>query len=155
PPPARLSSFAGGLGELMSALAARLGPALRLGQRVRALQRDGQRWRLSLDGSEVTADQGIVAIPAPEAAALLAPLHAELAALLRQIRAAPVTQVHLGVRLQDVQGDVGGFGLLSPGTPILGTLLPASLWPGRAPEGHALLSTLVGGVRHPEAAALP
>jgi oxygen-dependent protoporphyrinogen oxidase len=66
-----------------------------------------------------------------------------------------VTSVHLGVRLQDVEGDLRGFGLLSPGRPVLGTLMPSSLWPARAPEGHVLLTTLTGGARHPEVAALP
>jgi oxygen-dependent protoporphyrinogen oxidase len=32
-------------------------------------------------------------------------------------------------------------------------LFPAALWPERAPEGQVLLSALVGGARHPDAAA--
>lgn len=154
-PPARLSSFPLGLSQLMEGLGALLGPALRLRTKATSLRRDGARWKIATDAGELDAARVLIAAPAPQAAELLEPVDAALAARLRELRAAPVTSVHLGVRRADVEGDTRGFGLLSPGRPVLGTLLPASLWPGRAPEGHLLLTTLCGGARHPEVAALP
>jgi oxygen-dependent protoporphyrinogen oxidase len=154
-PRARLSSFADGLGELMSRLAAQLGPALRLSTPVTALRREADGWALRAGGAELRARAVLLACPAPQAAALLAPLDAALADDLAALAAAPLTTVHLGVRRQDVLGDVRGFGLLAPGRPVAGTLIPSSLWPGRAPEGHVLLTSLVGGARNPAAAALP
>lgn len=51
-----------------------------------------------------------------------------------------------------------GYGLLAPeaeGRFILGGLYESALFPGRAPEGQALIRCLVGGRRHPERANLP
>jgi oxygen-dependent protoporphyrinogen oxidase len=45
---------------------------------------------------------------------------------------------------------MGMFGFLIPGREkrrILGTLIDSSIFPGRAPEGHVLLRTMVGGAR--------
>ncbi|HEY8493289.1 MAG TPA: FAD-dependent oxidoreductase, partial [Myxococcota bacterium] len=38
---------------------------------------------------------------------------------------------------------------------LLGCLFPSVLFPGRAPEGHALLTLLAGGARRPDALELP
>jgi len=48
--------------------------------------------------------------------------------------------------------------MLVPGTEpptILGALFSSSLYPGRAPADHCLLTVMLGGVRHPELAKLP
>jgi oxygen-dependent protoporphyrinogen oxidase len=41
------------------------------------------------------------------------------------------------------------------GCKILGTIFSSSLFPNRAPVGHILLTSYVGGERQPELAALP
>ena len=38
---------------------------------------------------------------------------------------------------------------------VLGVLFPASLFPDRAPAGHALLTVLAGGTAHQELLSLP
>ena len=51
-----------------------------------------------------------------------------------------------------------GFGFLVPSREkrdILGTVADSYVFPNRAPEGHALLRTMVGGARSPELARLP
>jgi oxygen-dependent protoporphyrinogen oxidase len=65
--------------------------------------------------------------------------------------------VSLGYRTSDVSHSLDGFGFLVPrsaGLRILGTVWNSSLFPGRAPEGHALLTTFVGGSTDPSAAKL-
>jgi oxygen-dependent protoporphyrinogen oxidase len=46
-----------------------------------------------------------------------------------------------------------GFGFLTPEQEqrfTLGTLFSSNMFPGRAPEGHVVFETLIGGRRHPE-----
>jgi oxygen-dependent protoporphyrinogen oxidase len=98
-------------------------------------------------------DGVILAVPAPAAAELtqgFAPAFAEVA---RHFRSAPVTVVHLGLR-QD--GVPRGFGMIDADGTLhgVGTLLPSSMLPGRAPPGRALVTAICGGARHPERAAL-
>jgi oxygen-dependent protoporphyrinogen oxidase len=78
--------------------------------------------------------------------------------LFSQIRYPPVASVVLGFRRVDVAHPCQGFGMLIPkieGFKILGTIFSSSLFPNRAPAGHVLLSSYVGGERHPELATLP
>ena len=65
---------------------------------------------------------------------------------------APVVQVAVGFK--DVQGrSFQAFGGLVPSTAgrkVMGILFPSSCFSHRAPEGGALFSVFMGGVRHPE-----
>lgn len=75
-----------------------------------------------------------------------------------EIRYPPVASVVLGFRREDVRHPCQGFGILIPkieGFKILGTIFSSSLFPNRAPAGHVLLSSYLGGERQPELAALP
>ncbi|PID76556.1 MAG: protoporphyrinogen oxidase, partial [Deltaproteobacteria bacterium] len=50
-----------------------------------------------------------------------------------------------------------GFGFLVPESEkrfILGTLFSSNMFPGRAPDGHIVFETFIGGRRHPERAEL-
>ncbi len=65
--------------------------------------------------------------------------------------------VSLGYRKQDVGHSLNGFGFLVPrsaGLRVLGSVWNSSLFPARAPEGHALLTSFVGGTTDPAAAKL-
>ena len=77
---------------------------------------------------------------------------------LRDIYYPPVASVVLGFRRADVPHALDGFGMLIPAVEkfsILGTLFSSSLFPNRAPAGHVLLTSYVGGVRAPELALRP
>ena len=70
----------------------------------------------------------------------------------------PVASVVLGFRREDVTHSCAGFGMLIPkieGFKILGTIFSSALFPNRAPAGHLLLTSYIGGARYPELAALP
>ncbi|HWE24678.1 MAG TPA: protoporphyrinogen oxidase [Myxococcales bacterium] len=156
-PRARLTSFAGGMQELVDALARRTKPVLKT--RLVGIRGAAPRFRLQVESAgvatDIEAERVIIAVPASRAAGPLSALAPDLARRLRQLKAAPVSLVHLVVAPEEVAPLHRGFGLLRPGRPVLGALFPAALWPDRAPQDRVLLSALVGGARHPDAAARP
>ena len=62
-----------------------------------------------------------------------------------------------GYEQEKIQRDLDGFGYLIPkkeGCAILGTLWDSSIFPQRAPEGHVLLRSMMGGATNPKAIEL-
>jgi protoporphyrinogen/coproporphyrinogen III oxidase len=75
-----------------------------------------------------------------------------------EIRYPPVASVVLGFRREDVAHSCQGYGMLIPkieGFKILGAIFSSALFPNRAPAGHILLTSYIGGERHPQLALLP
>lgn len=71
---------------------------------------------------------------------------------------APLSVITLGYRSEDIRHPVDGFGLLIPEKEeflTLGALFPSTLFTGRAPAGHKLLTCFIGGARNPELARKP
>lgn len=94
----------------------------------------------------------ILAVPTQVAGNLLAGLNPALQTLLCGIEYASVGVVSLGYRKRDVANALAGFGFLVPrssGLNVLGTVWNSSLFPERAPEGEALLTSFVGGATNP------
>jgi protoporphyrinogen/coproporphyrinogen III oxidase len=92
-------------------------------------------------------------VPAVEAADLMQASAPKFAEAARQLRSAPVTVVHLGLRKDAVPR---GFGMIDADGTLhgVGMLLPSSMLPDRAPHGRALVTAICGGALHPERAAL-
>jgi oxygen-dependent protoporphyrinogen oxidase len=160
-----LQSFRDGNETLIRALARNLGPALRCGIEVTAIQRGGTGLPSPGEGfvvdakteagtESLVADGLILAVPTYVAASLL---HPEAASPLGAIEYAPIAVVSLGYRQEDVKRSLEGFGFLVPrseGLRTLGTVWNSSLFPGRAPEGSVLLTSFIGGATDPQAVAL-
>jgi len=147
---ADLLSFPTGLHELTDALATRLGRRVRMRAPVRGLERTATGWSAALDGGErVAAEAVVLAVPAPAAYRLLAP-HGDFAHGLREIEHAAVTVVHLGLRITRDRTLPPGFGFLVPPDAdpvhdvpeVLGTLFTSNLFPGRAPDGGATVTSI-------------
>jgi len=104
-------------------------------------------------GDEKLQAERLVLATAPNAAGkLLSRLNPAFDALLGAVEFAPIGVVSLGYRKEDVGHSLAGFGFLVPrssGLNVLGTVWNSSLFPGRAPEGHALLTSFVGGATNP------
>jgi len=65
----------------------------------------------------------------------------------------PIALVFHGYEKRKIKHPLNGFGFLVPeveNRKILGTLFSSTLFPGRAPQNHALLTTFVGGERQPD-----
>jgi oxygen-dependent protoporphyrinogen oxidase len=154
----RLCSFVDGLAELPAALRRRLGAVVTTDAPVRRVARNGDRWRVeTADGRAFDAARLVVATPASEAAEMLAPVDAALARELAAITYAPMTVVHVGAPRDALPRLPRGFGFLVPrdeGLRILGAICSSELFPGRAPDGHALLTVFTGGRLDPQASTL-
>src|SRR6267378_3492933 len=139
-----------GLGSLAGAAARALGERLRLGAPVARLAPSRGGWEV--EGEKF--DAIVLAIPARAAAEVARGFAPRFADGLRELRSAPVTIVHLGLA---PDGLPRGFGMIDADGTLhaIGTLLPGSMLPGRAPAGRTLVTCICGGARHPERAALP
>jgi oxygen-dependent protoporphyrinogen oxidase len=105
----------------------------------------------------LTTNRLIVATPAHQAAALLRDVDSQFESALAAIAYAPVAVVSLGYPKSAIHHSLEGFGFLVPrssGLRILGTVWNSSLFPNRAPDGHVLLTSFVGGATDPAAVAL-
>ena len=154
----RSFSFKRGMRTLPAALAARLThyfPRVR----VSAIEWHDDHYLLRTDGEPaLRARSLVIATPAYAAAAIVESLAPSAATALRAIDYPPVAVVASAYRREDVAHDLLGFGFLAPGSErrrILGTLFSSSVFPQRAPPGHVLLTSFVGGSRNRAAAALP
>jgi oxygen-dependent protoporphyrinogen oxidase len=156
-------SFDEGLQVLPETLRDNLGEAVRLNAAVTRLTQTSDGWMLDLrERGQPTRDAHSAVIYAGTAFKLAelevqAPAPLPLAAFA-EIRYPPVASVVLGFRREDVAHPCEGFGMLIPkveGFKILGTIFSSSLFPNRAPAGHLVLTSYVGGERYPELAALP
>jgi protoporphyrinogen/coproporphyrinogen III oxidase len=160
-----LQTFQDGNESLIDALAERLGNALYCSVEVGSVQAldpasepTAPRFRATLrtpKGEEVIeAERLILAVPTNVAGKLVAPLHADFEPAFCGIEYAGIAVVSLGYRKEDVAHALDGFGFLVPrsaGLSILGTVWNSSLFPGRAPDGQALLTSFVGGATNPGA----
>jgi len=157
-----LASFRGGLQTLPRALAAGLGEgALRLGTQADALRSESGKLTLRVctpsGAEELQAKAVILAAPAYRAAEIVRPLSADLAEELGGIDYPPLASVCIAFRSSEVPRPLDGFGFLAPrgeGLRALGCIWSSSLFPGRAPEGSALLTLFLGGATDPGVAAM-
>jgi oxygen-dependent protoporphyrinogen oxidase len=159
-PGGTLTSFRRGMETLPRALAAALGPRVRLNTPVRSIARDGsgEAWRVHLPGGEtLVADEVVLATSAHAASDMVRDLEPELARDLAETPTAGLAVVALGFRAGDLAAAPDGFGFLAPRSErlrILGCLRDSSIFPGRAPVGHVLLRVMIGGAHDPVAVDL-
>lgn len=151
-------SARGGMQTLVDTLAQQFdGTALRTNvQELRITPIADHRFALSFqqDGTPQTleADSVITTCPAyalPDTLSFLSPAEQLVFANLRY---APIVQAAIAVRHTGKQ-DFSAFGGLVPsaeGEQVLGILFPSSCFEQRAPEGGALFSCFLGGMRHPD-----
>ena len=158
-PAGRLTSFHGGVEDLVDGLVRALPGRVRLRQPVTGLSRrhDGG-WRLEVpEAGELDADAVVLAIGARQAAPLVRALDSGLSSTLLEIPSAPMVVVALGYELSGLGHPLDGFGFLVPrgeGLRILGALWDSSVYAGRAPEGHGLIRVMLGGAHDAAAIAL-
>lgn len=150
-------NFPSGIAEWPRTIASALGPRrVWCGARATSLRPTGALWHLTVERERmpetVEARAVILALPAYAAASLVDELDVAAATALRGIPYAPVSVVQLGYRREQVGHPLDGFGVLAPSGErrrFLGILWSSSLFAGRAPAGHVLTTTLLGGALNP------
>jgi oxygen-dependent protoporphyrinogen oxidase len=158
--PSSLFSFRDGLETLTRSLADAAGDHIVRNAPVTALRRVGSQWVAEV----APPDNGP---PSYHFDAVIStmPLHALRRiefetpvdrSPLQEVSYPPVRVVALGYERAAVDHPLDGFGMLVPPVEnnydVLGTIFSSTLFPGRAPEGHVLLTTFVGGARNPSLA---
>ena len=145
-------SLPGGTGQLVEALASALQPGtVTTGARATEISR-GATYTIRSDAGTVEARAVILAVPAYTAASLLRAFDTTLGGLCDGIAYASTATVALGYRREQIRHPLNGSGFVVPRVepcPLLAATWVTSKWPGRAPEGHALIRGFLGGGRDP------
>jgi oxygen-dependent protoporphyrinogen oxidase len=157
-PSGTLHSFTGGMGQLIGALIDTLQAddlaAVVTAADVDTISCEHGAWTVTADGNNHGPFTAVVeAAPAHAAARHLAGLDPRLAEQLAAIPFAPMVVAALGFRREAVGHDLDGFGFLVPGRErreLLGALWTSSIFPGRAPAGHVLVRSMLGGSGNPQ-----
>lgn len=148
-----LASFRNGNHTLTNALAKFLGPSLLLNTRVSSIGRS-TNGEFSVIAETTSGAQNftcrnlVLATPTKTAAEIGHGLAPAVSKLLAEIEYAPISVISLGYRRANVSNSLHGFGFLVPKTAqyrLLGAVWNSSLFPGRTPADHVLLTTFQGG----------
>ncbi|MGI9536213.1 MAG: protoporphyrinogen oxidase, partial [Desulfocapsaceae bacterium] len=144
-----MTSFPGGMQRLPQRLTELVGQEMiRLNCEVTGIQRSPRGWQVETEQETLQAANLVLALPVNQSLSLLSALADEPP--LRQIPEAWIATVVFGF---DRAALPPGFGYLNPEQEqrfTLGTLFSSNMFPNRAPEGHIVFETLIGGRRHPE-----
>lgn len=153
-----LTSFYDGMGLIIETLKNFLGERMRTNARVVSIDRKGEKYVVYIsDGSSIESEVLVLAIPAYEASEKVKLLDKTLSKTLNEIFYPAISVVCLGYKHDKIKHSLDGFGFLIPnreGKKILGTLWDSSVFPNRAPEGHVLLRSMLGGARMSDIALL-
>ncbi|PLX86231.1 MAG: protoporphyrinogen oxidase [Desulfuromonas sp.] len=150
-----LTSFVDGIQELTDSTSAALVSNVRTGAGLAALKKKEGGYELCLeDGGIMDAEVVVSSAPAHALVPVIAGLDGGVAEILGQIPYATMNVVCFGYERDKIARDLDGFGYLTPkkeGRSTLGTLWDSSIFPNRAPEGHVLLRSMMGGATNPGA----
>ena len=150
-----LTSFVDGIQELTDSTMSRLNGEVKTGVAASTIKQVDGGYEIALDNGEtIDADVVVAAVPAYHLAKMIGEMSVVLADILKAILYAPMNVVCFGYEREKIAHDLNGFGYLIPkkeGCSILGTLWDSSIFPNRAPEGHVMLRSMMGGATNPEA----
>lgn len=161
-PSSAFVSFVAGTEEIVAGLTRRLGADLRAEVHVEGVRRGGGGdYLLDVCGGHgdgpaadvIRADAVVLAIPAYDAAGVLASICPEAAGVLRAARYVSTGTMSLAYKQDASSEKLGGFGVLVPRSekrPVNAVTWSSTKFDHRAPEGHSLLRVFFGGSRSPD-----
>ncbi|SHJ98501.1 protoporphyrinogen oxidase [Malonomonas rubra DSM 5091] len=144
-----LTSFQEGIQQLTDGVGEGLKGDVKLGNGVVEVESKKDGYLLTLEnGEKIEAEILVSAVPAYAVAKMLDRMNGKAAGLLQDIPYATMNVICFGYERERISHDLNGFGYLIPkaeGRSTLGTLWDSSIFPNRAPEGHVLLRSMMGG----------
>ncbi len=148
-----------GLAEMTEALGTFPGVHFHLATRVEEIAADPVGCSVRTHVGTERFDGVVLAVPAPALAKIEVPADwRDAVHRLAAMPHAPVASVSLGFARARIGHPLDGLSIRVPSaedSPVLSVLIPSTVFADRAPEGHVLLTCLIGGVRHPKTAVLP
>lgn len=141
-------SFAAGMATLVETLVAGLGGAVRTNQGVTAVTPTPRGWRLAVTGGSAHEAEGVIlAVPGWVAARLVAGAGVPAGRALDSVVYAPSTTVSLAYRAEQLPESLSGAGFVAAceaGGAVRACSYSSLKYPGRAPDGAALLRAFLG-----------
>ena len=140
-----------GFGSVIDALVASLpADSLRSASRVDSLEKNESGWQVNVRGAEPESFQAVIlALPAPQAAALLGSVDPELAASLASLHYRPAATVNLSYEAEAYDVFVpNAYGFVVPAQerrPLMACTFSSRKWPGRESDSRGILRTYFGG----------
>ncbi|MCP3887933.1 MAG: protoporphyrinogen oxidase [Desulfobulbaceae bacterium] len=146
-----MTSFPKGMERLSEKLSESLvvGRDILFNSAATGIKRQDKEWIISTSETTYKAKNIVLCLPINACLRLLGPIAADLPE--KDVPETRISTVVFG--FTDDVTIPPGFGFLTPEVEkrfTLGSLFSSNMFPGRAPEGHVVFETLVGGRRHPE-----
>lgn len=152
--PAMFVSLLDGTEELVTTLVDALDADMRLNTGVERVTRGPGGYTLALtDGTTLSADALVLAVPAFVAADLLGEVAPDAADTLSSIRYVSTGTISLAYRRSEIDHPLDGFGIVIPRSerrPINAITWSSTKFDHRAPDGYVLMRVFFGGSRSPE-----
>jgi oxygen-dependent protoporphyrinogen oxidase len=153
-PTGTLTSFRGGLSELIVAAESRYRGSIRLHAPVETIVfHDGRYEVVCADEGRYTADEVFVCSPAYDAAPMLRDVNEPLSKELGKIPYAPIMVLGLIFPVEKLLKKPKGYGYLIPSSEnkeVLGVLFESDIFSGRCAANEVLVRVMIGGARHPD-----
>lgn len=153
-----LLSFSGGIQMLPKALAQALNHPVQTSCEIHAASRSGDSsgWKIKgMHNHQAFQAEHDILISTLPAYILPSLFESDRFNLLSKIHYVPLSVMALGFRDGQIGHPLNGFGMLIPEVEkysALGMLFSSTLFPGRAPNRHHLLTCFIGGARQPHLA---
>jgi protoporphyrinogen/coproporphyrinogen III oxidase len=157
-PGGTLTSFREGMYTFIETLRNLLADRVLTDKTAKSVEKISGGYRLHFqDASTYEAECVVLASPAHNSANIVRDFDKTISDILATIPYPPLSVVSFGFRKEKINRDINLFGYLIPGKEkrkILGTLFDSSIFENRAPDGHVLLRSMVGGARAQDLALL-
>jgi len=154
---AKMLSFKKGLKTLPETIAKKLKQKVHFESQIDSIEKVGEEWTVKYNqkGRETTLKSSVLLYAGTAHQLPKLPLNNVEISFAGEIVHPPVSVLTLGYHSRQVEHSLNGFGMLVPKVEklnILGALFMSSLFKGRTPKDHVLLTVFLGGSRQPDTA---